>query len=47
MLFRSIPPLEAENVSEARQWLTDTPHLIGYLDRADVTSGMRILLRLP
>ncbi len=44
---RAIPPLEAENVSEARQWLTDTPHLIGYLDRADVTSGMRILLRLP
>ena len=44
---RATPPLEAASVAEARQWLADTPHLIGYLERADVTNGMRILLRLP
>ena len=44
---RATPPLEADNIAEARQWLTETPNLIGYLDRADATSGMRILLRLP
>ena len=44
---RTTPPLEAESVAEARQWLADTPNLIGYLERADVTSAMRILLRLP
>ncbi|MCK6374525.1 MAG: hypothetical protein L6Q69_10505 [Zoogloea sp.] len=44
---RATPPIEADNVGEARQWLTETPNLIGYLERTDITSGMRILLRLP
>ena len=44
---RAIPPVEADSVAEARQWLTDTPNLIGYLERSDATTGMRILLRLP
>lgn len=44
---RALPPREASSLAEARQWLTGTPNLIGYIDRADLTSGMRILLRLP
>lgn len=44
---RAIPPVEADNIAEARQWLSATPNLIGYLDRADLTPGMRVLLRLP
>lgn len=44
---RATPPIEADNVGEARQWLTETPNLIGYLERTDITSGMRVLLRLP
>jgi len=44
---RATPPIEADNVGEARQWLTDTPNLIGYLERTDITPGMRVLLRLP
>jgi hypothetical protein len=43
---RATPPIEADNV-EARQWLAETPNLIGYLERTDITSGMRVLLRLP
>ncbi|WP_374475048.1 hypothetical protein [Zoogloea sp.] len=44
---RALPPKEARSLAEARQWLTDTPNLIGYLDRNEPTTGMRILLRLP
>ena len=44
---RALPPREATSLAEARQWLGGTPNLIGYIDRADLTSGMRILLRLP
>lgn len=44
---RALPPREAGSVAEARQWLTDIPNLIGYLERADVPAGARILLRLP
>ncbi len=44
---RALPPKEARTLAEARQWLTDTPNLIGYLDRNELTPGMRILLRLP
>ena len=44
---RATPPIEADNVGEARQWLAETPNLIGYLERTDITSGMRVLLRLP
>ncbi|MBL8459656.1 MAG: hypothetical protein JNM92_09865, partial [Zoogloea sp.] len=44
---RALPPREARSMAEARQWLTDTPNLIGYLDRNEPTAGMRILLRLP
>ena len=44
---RASPPLEAESVTEARQWLADTPNLIGYPERGDVTGNLRILLRLP
>lgn len=44
---RALPPKEARTLAEARQWLTDTPNLIGYLDRNEPTVGMRILLRLP
>lgn len=44
---RATPPIEADNLGEARQWLTDTPNLIGYLERTDITPGMRVLLRLP
>lgn len=44
---RALPPREAASVAEARQWLGNTPNLIGYLDRADLTSNMRILMRLP
>jgi hypothetical protein len=44
---RAFPPKEARSLAEARQWLTDTPNLIGYLDRNEPTTGMRILLRLP
>jgi len=44
---RTTPPLEAASIAEARQWLADTPNLIGYLERTDVTGGMRVLLRLP
>ncbi len=44
---RTTPPLEADNVGEARIWLAETPNLIGYLERTDITSGMRVLLRLP
>lgn len=44
---RAMPPREADSIAEARQWLADIPNLIGYVDRADVTPGMRVLLRLP
>lgn len=44
---RAIPPVEADNVAEARQWLVETPNLIGYLERSDLAPGMRVLLRLP
>lgn len=44
---RALPPREASSIAEARQWLADTPNLIGYLERADVPTGTRILLRLP
>ena len=44
---RATPPIEADNVGEARQWLAETPNLIGYLERTDITSGMHVLLRLP
>ena len=44
---RALPPREATSLAEARQWLGGTPNLIGYIDRADLISGMRILLRLP
>lgn len=44
---RAFPPKEARTLAEARQWLTDTPNLIGYLDRNEPTQGLRILLRLP
>lgn len=44
---RALPPREAASVAEARQWLGNTPNLIGYLDRADLTSNMRILMHLP
>ena len=44
---RAFPPKEARSLAEARQWRTDTPNLIGYLDRNEPTTGMRILLRLP
>ena len=44
---RALPPREAASVAEARQWLGNTPNLIGYLDRTDLTSNMRILIRLP
>lgn len=44
---RALPPREARSMAEARQWLTDTPNLIGYLYRNEPTAGMRILLRLP
>lgn len=44
---RALPPREAHSLGEARQWLAETPNLIGYLDRSDLTSGMRVLLRLP
>lgn len=44
---RASPPKEAGSVAEARQWLIDTPNTIGYLERGDATSGLRILLRLP
>lgn len=44
---RALPPREAASVAEARQWLGNTPNLIGYLDRTDLTSNMRILMRLP
>ncbi|MBT9496101.1 MAG: hypothetical protein IV103_02165 [Zoogloea sp.] len=43
---RALPPREAASVAEARQWLGNTPNLIGYLDRTDLTSNMRILIRL-
>jgi len=44
---RALPPREASSLAEARQWLSGTPNLIGYMDRADLSSGMRVLLRLP
>ncbi|WP_374486666.1 hypothetical protein [Zoogloea sp.] len=44
---RALPPREAGSVAEARQWLTDIPNLIGYLERSDVPAGARILLRFP
>jgi hypothetical protein len=44
---RASPPKEASSMAEARQWLVDTPNIIGYLDRSDATPGLRILLRLP
>lgn len=44
---RALPPREAASVAEARQWLGNTPNLIGYLDRTDLTNNMRILIRLP
>jgi hypothetical protein len=44
---RALPPREAASLAEARQWLSGTPNLIGYIDRTDLTGGMRILLRLP
>lgn len=44
---RASPPKEAGSVAEARQWLADTPNIIGYLERSDTTTGLRILLRLP
>lgn len=44
---RALPPKEAGSIAEARQWLIDTPNLIGYMERADVPAGARILLRLP
>ncbi len=44
---RALPPREAASLVEARQWLSGTPNLIGYIDRAELTGGMRVLLRLP
>jgi hypothetical protein len=44
---RALPPREASSLAEARQWLSGTPNLIGYIDRTDLNSSMRILLRLP
>lgn len=44
---RASPHKEAGSVAEARQWLADTPNIIGYLERSDTTTGLRILLRLP
>ena len=44
---RALPPREASSLAQARQWLSGTPNLIGYMDRADLSSGMRVLLRLP
>ncbi len=44
---RAMPPREADSIAEARQWLADIPNLIGYLDKGDVTPGMRVLLRIP
>ena len=44
---RALPPREADSVADAKQLLAETPNLIGYLDKADITSGMRVLLRLP
>lgn len=44
---RASPPKEAGSIAEARQWLIDTPNIIGYLERNDVSPGLRILLRLP
>lgn len=44
---RALPPKEATSVTEARQWLIDTPNLIGYMERTDVPANARILLRLP
>lgn len=44
---RALPPREASSIAEARQWLIDTPNLVGYMERSDVPPGARILLRLP
>lgn len=44
---RALPPREASSTAEARQWLLDTPNLIGYMERTDVPPGARILQRLP
>ena len=44
---RALPPLEAADVAQLRQWLAARPNLIGYLPASEADTRVRVLLRLP
>lgn len=44
---RALPPQEATNIGQLRQWLAAQPGLIGYMPAAEVDSRVKVLLRLP
>lgn len=44
---RALPPQEAADIAQLRQWLAARPNLIGYLPAAEADARVRILLRLP
>jgi hypothetical protein len=44
---RALPPVEAADVAQLRQWLAVRPNLIGYLPASEADSRIRVLLRLP
>lgn len=44
---RALPPQEATDVEQLRQWLAANPQMIGYLAPADADPRVKVLLRLP
>lgn len=44
---RALPPQEATDVEQLRQWLAANPQMIGYLAPADADARVKVLLRLP
>lgn len=44
---RALPPQEAADIAQLREWLNAKPNMIGYLPSAEADSRVRVLLRLP
>ena len=44
---RALPPQEAADTAQLRQWLAARPNLIGYMPATDADARVRVLLRLP
>ncbi|NMG73834.1 hypothetical protein GPA25_03585 [Aromatoleum diolicum] len=44
---RALPPQEAADIAQLRQWLNSIPNMIGYMPSAEADSRVRVLLRLP